>query len=159
MSPPRCRTARPCSPSRGIGPGDRVAVVDVGGLASTAVILGAARLGAAAALMNVQLKPSELQELVRTAGCSSVGVAGDPYRAALEAAVDGFVLGPSDIVAGGSEHGDTVENDELDALVLFTSGTTGLPKAIPISQGTLSQRLGSMMTAAVRPRTNRPSSA
>ena len=49
---------------RGVGPGDRVAVVDVGGLASTVVILGAARIGAAAALMNVQLKPAELQELV-----------------------------------------------------------------------------------------------
>ena len=58
---------------RGVGPGDRIAVVDVGGLLSTAVILGAARLGAAAALMNVQLKPSELQELVAHAGCGAVG--------------------------------------------------------------------------------------
>jgi acyl-CoA synthetase (AMP-forming)/AMP-acid ligase II len=132
---------------RGVGPGDRVAVVDVGGLASTVVILGAARIGAAAALMNVQLKPIELHELVRVAGCSAVAVAGDPYRDALEHAVDGVVLGSADLVDGGPEHTDTVENDELDALVLFTSGTTGLPKAIPITQGTLSQRLLTMMTA------------
>jgi acyl-CoA synthetase (AMP-forming)/AMP-acid ligase II len=131
----------------GVGPGDRVAVVDVGGLASTVVILGAARIGAAAALMNVQLKPTEIHELVRAAGCCAVAVAGEPYRAALEQAVDGVVLGPDDLVTGGREHTDTVENDELDALVLFTSGTTGLPKAILISQGTLSLRLLSMMTA------------
>jgi acyl-CoA synthetase (AMP-forming)/AMP-acid ligase II len=137
--------------ARGVGPGDRVAVVDVGGLASTVVILGAARIGAAAALMNVQLKPAELRELVRTAGCSAVGVAGEPYRAALEQAVDGVVLGAGDLVTGGAEHTETVEDDHLDALVLFTSGTTGLPKAIPISQGTLSARLLTMMTAPFDP--------
>ena len=44
----------------------------------------AARIGAAVALMNVQLKPSEFHELVKAAGCAAVGVAGDPFRAALE---------------------------------------------------------------------------
>jgi acyl-CoA synthetase (AMP-forming)/AMP-acid ligase II len=134
---------------RGVGAGDRVAVVDVGGLLSTAVILASARIGAAAALMNVQLKPSEFRELVRAAGCAAIGVAGDPFRAALESAIDGEVLGPSELLAGGAAGAagptDTVEDDDLDALVLFTSGTTGLPKAIPISQGTLSRRLATMM--------------
>ena len=131
---------------RGVGAGHRVAVVDVGGLLSTAVLLAAARIGAAAALMNVQLKPSEFRELVRAAGCAAVGVAGDPFRAAREVAVDGEVLGPSELLAAGAASPtDTVEDDDLDALVLFTSGTTGLPKAIPISQGTLSRRLATMM--------------
>ncbi len=130
---------------RGVGAGDRVAVVDVGGLLATAIILGAARVGTAAALMNVQLKPSEFHELVRTAGCAAIGVAGDPFRAALEQAVDGEVLGPSDLLApGGPGRTETVEDDDLDGLVLFTSGTTGLPKAIPISQGTLGRRLATM---------------
>jgi len=46
----------------GVARGDRVAVVDVGGVLSTAAMLGTARLGAAAALMNVQLKPAELRD-------------------------------------------------------------------------------------------------
>jgi len=132
----------------GVKPGDRIAVVEVGGLLSTAVILAAARVGAAAALMNVQLNPSELHELVRTAGCCAVGVAGDAYRDALAQAVTGVVLGAAELLgargAAPSTVGDTVEDDDLDALVLFTSGTTGLPKAIPITQGTLSLRLQGM---------------
>jgi len=112
---------------------------------STAVILAAARIGAAAALMNVQLKPAELQELVRSAGCSAIGVAGDAYRDALASAVSGEVLGPEELL-GAVDPGsvDSVEDDALDALVLFTSGTTGLPKAIPITADTLSKRLLTM---------------
>jgi acyl-CoA synthetase (AMP-forming)/AMP-acid ligase II len=126
----------------GVGAGDRVAVVDVGGVLSTAAILAVARVGGAAALMNVQLKPTELRDLVRAAECAPVGIAGDAYRDALGAAVTGEVLGPGELLgATAGQPVDTVEDDSLDALVLFTSGTTGLPKAIPITTETLSRRL------------------
>ena len=59
--------------------GRRVAVVDVGSLLSIATMFGAARIGAAAALMNPALTPPELQGLVKNAGCAPVGVAGDAY--------------------------------------------------------------------------------
>jgi acyl-CoA synthetase (AMP-forming)/AMP-acid ligase II len=130
---------------RGVVPGDRVAVVAAGGLLSTAAILGSARIGAAAALMNVQLKPAELRELVRAAGCSSVGIADATCRDALAHAVAGEVLGEDEVLVGtSSPRRAAVDDDERDALVLFTSGTTGLPKAIPIATGTLSRRLLAM---------------
>jgi len=130
----------------GVGPGDRVAVVDVGGVLSTAAILAVARVGGAAALMNVQLKPTELHDLVRAAECAPIGIAGDAYREALGAAVTGEVLGSTELLGNAAgEPVDTVEDDSLDALVLFTSGTTGLPKAIPISTETLSRRLLGMV--------------
>ena len=44
--------------------GDRVAVVDGGSLLSIATVLGAARIGAAAALMNPALTPPELRALL-----------------------------------------------------------------------------------------------
>jgi len=125
--------------AHGVKRGDRVAVVDVGSVLSVAAILGTARIGAAAALMNVQLKPSELAELVRTAGCAPVGIAGDPYAAALSAALPGPVIRESDLhdsVPSLEAEGE----DEDAALIIFTSGTTGLPKAVPISQGVLSRR-------------------
>ena len=44
--------------------GRRVAVVDVGSLLSIATMLGAPRIGAAAALMNPALTPSEIRGLL-----------------------------------------------------------------------------------------------
>ena len=130
----------------GVAPSDRVAVVAAGGLLSTAAILGTARIGATAALMNVQLTPTEMGELVRTAGCAPVGVADPAYRDALAQAVEGDVLGEDELLHGADAvpPAAAVDDDDLDALVLFTSGTTGLPKAIPISTATLSRRLLTM---------------
>ena len=59
--------------------GKRVAVVDVGSLLSIATMLGAARIGAAAALMNPALTPPELRGLrqerrVRLGRCRGGGV-------------------------------------------------------------------------------------
>ena len=131
--------------AHGVGRGDRVAVVEAGGLLSAAVILGAAHVGAAAALMNVQLKAAELQELVQTSSCAKVGVAGAPYRDALGTAV-GTVLGADELLGNDPSAAPAVvePDDDLDALVLFTSGTTGLPKAIPITAGPLARRLSTM---------------
>jgi acyl-CoA synthetase (AMP-forming)/AMP-acid ligase II len=124
--------------AHGIKRGDRVAVVDTGSVLSVAAILGAARIGAGAALMNVQLKPAELSELVRTAGCARVGIAGDDYAAALAQALPAAIRerdlhDPEDIASEGA--------GEDAALIIFTSGTTGLPKAVPISQGVLAPRI------------------
>jgi long-chain acyl-CoA synthetase len=142
------RTVSACASElarQGVGRGDRVAVVAAGGLLSTAAILGAARVGAAAALMNVQLKPAEIAELIRAAGCAPVGIADAAHRDALAEAGGGPVLGEDEILSGPVDDAPAPVGDmALDALVLFTSGTTGLPKAIPISIGTLSQRLLTM---------------
>jgi acyl-CoA synthetase (AMP-forming)/AMP-acid ligase II len=132
--------------ARGVRPGDRVAVVAAGGVLSTAVLLGAMRVGAAAALMNVQLKPAELRELVEGAGCAAVGVADDAYRDALEQAVEGEVLGVDDLLtSSGDAAGVGDVSPGVDAMVLFTSGTTGFPKPIPISRDALARRLGVMV--------------
>ena len=58
----------------------RVAVVDNASLLSIAMLLGAPRVGAAAALMNPALTPSELRGLLDDAGCAHVPGMNDVFR-------------------------------------------------------------------------------
>src|ERR1700739_1088181 len=61
----------------------RVAGVDNGSLLSIAMLLRAPPVGAAAALMNPALTPSELRGLLDNAGCADVGIAGEAYAGRL----------------------------------------------------------------------------
>ncbi len=127
----------------GVGPGDRVALVDVGSVLSVATIYGAARLGAAAAQMNAYLTTGELAQLTEKVG-ARVGVAGQRFTDGLRPAVDGPVLGVDDLLGENrapAEVPSTVGDGGDTALVLFTSGTTGLPKPVSISHEVVTDRL------------------
>jgi acyl-CoA synthetase (AMP-forming)/AMP-acid ligase II len=129
--------------ANGVVAGNRVAVVDGGSLLSIASVLGAARIGAAAALMNPALTSAELRDLLRNAGCVGIGVAGERYADQLCAAGLTKTLTPADLLSRQhlSALPDVEDIADRDALVLFTSGTTGLPKAVAITSGQLSARI------------------
>ena len=59
---------------RGVGPGDSVALLDDCSPLLIAVILGAARIGAAAVPIHVELQRAELAEVMRLSGCGSLGI-------------------------------------------------------------------------------------
>jgi acyl-CoA synthetase (AMP-forming)/AMP-acid ligase II len=138
--------------ARGLA-GRRVAVLDGASLLSIATVLGAARIGAAAALMNPALTPSELRVLRENAGCTEVGVAGEAYAGRLLQAGLTTALSAAELLGDGrvcAAAPCAEEVDDRDALVLFTSGTTGLPKAVSITHGQLSARI-SGLAARFRP--------
>ncbi|WP_102417799.1 class I adenylate-forming enzyme family protein [Mycobacterium sp. 4858] len=139
-------TVRRCAAGladRGVVAGQRIAVVDGGSVLSIAAVLGAARIGAAAALMNPALTPPELRGLLTNAGCAEVAVAGQPYIGRLREAGAPTVLG-AELLLEGTDAAAPDEIADRDALILFTSGTTGLPKAVGITGRQLTRRIKGM---------------
>jgi acyl-CoA synthetase (AMP-forming)/AMP-acid ligase II len=132
--------------ANGVAAGSRVAVVDGGSLLSIAAVLAAPRIGAAAALMNPALTTPELRALKQNAGCADVAVAGDAYAARLQDAGASRVLTAADLLSDSPIPAakTAAEIDDRDAVVLFTSGTTGLPKAVGITTRQLSARIRGM---------------
>ena len=132
----------------GVGDGDRVAVVDWGGLRSTAVTLAAAHLGAASAQMNPLLSAVELAQLIDVAGCGRIGVACASSVEDLAAAVasahglTGTVLSEAGMAAPDpASIPERAIGGDAVAIVLFTSGTTGLPKPVPITHAAWLSRI------------------
>ncbi len=120
--------------SAGVEPGWRLPLVDDTSLLSVATLIGASRIGAAAALMNPRLTSDELGVLMEVAMTGPVGVAGDAYSALLRGTERTSVLGARELIthrAGDHEPPRPADPDK-EAVVLFTSGTTGTPKAVPL---------------------------
>lgn len=129
--------------ANGVRPGDRVALADSCGLLAVATVLGAARIGAAAAPMSPAFTASEMRELAHTAGCSSVGVCGEDARSALTAALGREPLGEPAVLGAPTVRPRHSGGNDDAALVLFTGGTTGAAKPIVMSHATLANRVRS----------------
>ncbi len=132
----------------GVSRGDRVAVVLPTGLAALSALLGSARLVAAAALMNPALGPAELRTLVDVVGGVSLTVADGDAAAGLSPRVltsravePGDGTEPAEPGHGASDPLGTSVDPTAAAFVLFTSGTTGTPKPVPVSHDSIVRRL------------------
>jgi acyl-CoA synthetase (AMP-forming)/AMP-acid ligase II len=128
-----------------VQPSERIAVVDRASIVAIATTLAAARLGAAATLINPALRPAEIDTLLTAAGCRRLAVVGDAFADLVGPVVGGRVLTATEVLRRRPALPVPPRRNEDDdvVLVLFTSGTTGTPKAVPIRQGVLSARISS----------------
>ncbi len=131
---------------RGVRPGDRVGMVLPNVVAFPVVFYGALMAGAAVVPMNPLLKAREVEYYLRDSGARLVVVLDSVADAATEAAatvgVEAVPVGPVDPGAalGGSgrtDAGVAERADEDDAVILYTSGTTGQPKGAELTHANL----------------------
>jgi long-chain acyl-CoA synthetase len=99
--------------------------------------------------MNPRLTSGELGVLMDAAGTAPIGVAGSRAADALRGVAGISVLGAEDLLGHGGAEGlpDRVPAPSDEAVVLFTSGTTGTPKAVALTHGLLGPKVAAFAPA------------
>jgi acyl-CoA synthetase (AMP-forming)/AMP-acid ligase II len=133
-----------CLRDRGVRAGDRVAVMLTNRVEFTVVVHGVSKLGAAAVLLSSAWKAAEVgHALSLTAPAFGIadGAAVDVLRSELGA--DAVLDVDADELTGGDEPlGPSPAQPGDDALFVFSSGTTGMPKAVRHTHGALTLAAG-----------------
>ncbi|MEF8757481.1 MAG: o-succinylbenzoate--CoA ligase [Halobacteriales archaeon] len=132
----------------GVDSGVRIGTLLDTRVAFVRVVHAAMRVGAELVPLNVRLTPAELEPLVERAGVKLL-IAGAETEPSASEAFDGRVLTvdptDDDDVEDLPEYGDgpdgdpqpTLRSRDDTAVIMFTSGTTGRPKAVRLTVGNL----------------------
>ena len=129
----------------GIGFGDRVAFVEKNGLEFFDVVFGLAKLGAVGVPVNWRLAAPEIRHIIEDCGAAAI-VVGEEFFGHIEAiehqvSAEVIAIGAHDrwpafadwlTAHPAVDPGVTTGPDDL-VLLMYTSGTTGLPKGVMLS--------------------------
>jgi long-chain acyl-CoA synthetase len=133
----------------GIGFGDRVAYIEKNGAEFFEVVCGLAKLGAVGVPVNWRLAPPEMLHIIEDAQARIV-VVGSEFFGHLEAVEDRLTTVRAVVAIGthdrwqafedwltghpAEDPGVTTGPDDI-AFLMYTSGTTGLPKGVMLTNG------------------------
>ncbi|HKP19137.1 MAG TPA: AMP-binding protein [Gaiellaceae bacterium] len=135
----RARAARTAAAlsAAGVGPGGRVALIETNSPHGVEVLFATTALGAAFVPINFRARGDELAGLV-SAASPDVLLTGRRYAADVaELHAAPTVLTLDDLAAGEGLDGVADVDDGELAVLMFTSGTSGTPKAVMLSHGAL----------------------
>ena len=141
--------------AEGIGPGDRVAVLDLNHPSCLELTLACAQIGAANAVVNFRLAPPEIVYVINDARARILFVG--PEFAAAAAAVREKLTEVERVIALPGEYEDWLGAHEPDPQVhaagpldcfvqLYTSGTTGFPKGAMLTHRGMLAHATNVMT-------------
>ena len=145
-----CRRVGALLASHGVGPGDTVSVVMPNSLQTLRLLLGTMHAGRVVNPVNLLSQPSQMAYVLGHSDCKLVFASPEweaPVRAAvagLDRAVEVLVADPAlDRLPGENDATSDATGDALAprpdaiALLMYTSGTTGVPKGVMLSQASL----------------------
>ena len=130
--------------SLGVRPGDRIAVLSPNRLEVPLLVLGAMYIGAAVVPLNPTAPADDWRYVIghsRARGCFAAGSLG-----AKLAGVDAFVRPIDELARVCGDAPACASGSAMPAVILYTSGTTGRPKGVVLSQQSLLANAWSMAT-------------
>jgi long-chain acyl-CoA synthetase len=138
--------------ARGVAPGDRVAIVAPNDWYFVAAYLGVLGVGAVAVPLNPLSPPPELERELGVVGArlALLGPSGGPELGEVEPGRVGG-LDEATAIGGllGAEPAPMVERADEDlAVLLFTSGTVGVPQAAMLTHGNLRANIDQVRAGA-----------
>jgi fatty-acyl-CoA synthase len=148
---------------RGVGTGDRIAVLALNGMEAWEAYLAGVRLGAIVVPVNFRLVADEVAYVLTDSGATALVVDAPLAEVAAKAreqapavgtvlVISGASAGPGSedygqaLAAAATEPLDVVVDEEQRAFIMYTSGTTGRPKGAVLTHRNLLMHVFSQMT-------------